>query len=143
MSDSELFFSLLRISAIQALRAAGITTAKPSVVDSFTDIVARYLMLLGSTTKDMAEGAGRLHAELDDVRMALEHVGIVRPLNVFNDPHDEDTRGVDTLVEWFRGPQAKEMRRVAGTDQDEGTGVKSEEWVNAMMKLAEKRAKME
>ena len=48
------------------------------------------------------------------MRLALEHVGLVRPLNVFNDPFDEDTRGVDNLVEWFRGPQAAEMRRVAG-----------------------------
>lgn len=55
-----------------------------------------------------------MHADLDDVRLALEHVGLVRPLNVFNDPFDEDTRGVDNLVEWFRGPQAAEMRRVAG-----------------------------
>jgi transcription initiation factor TFIID subunit 3 len=137
MSDSELFFSLLRITSAQILRAAGLTTAKPSVVDAFTgrfhplpppppkvylanpieplvDIVARYLMLLGTTTRDMAESSGRLQAELDDVRLALEHVGLVRPLNIFNDPYDDDTRGVDALIEWFRGPQAAEMRRVAG-----------------------------
>ena len=36
MSESDLFFSLLRVSATQILRAAGLTTAKPSVIDAFT-----------------------------------------------------------------------------------------------------------
>lgn len=164
MSESELFFSLLRVSATQILRAAGLTTAKPSVIDAFTgtpppshhptpnshthpDILARYLLLLGSTTRDIAESSGRLNAELDDVRLALEHVGLVRPLNVYSDGRDEDTRGVDGLVEWFRGGQAAELRRVAGYGGGkevgvlEGAGVKNEEWVAALRKIAEKRAR--
>jgi transcription initiation factor TFIID subunit 3 len=94
------------------------------------DIVARYLMLLGTTTRDIAESAGRLHAELDDVRLALEHVGAVRPVNIFDDPEDADTRGIDQLVEWFKGPQAAELRRVAGfAGENTDAGVKNEEWV--------------
>jgi len=168
MTDSELFFSLLRVTAAQVLRAAGLTTAKPSVVDAFTDILARYLTLLGATTRNFAEVAGRTEAELDDVRLALEHVGLVRPLNIYNDPFDEDTRGVDSLLDWFRGPQAVELRRVAGFGggvrprqiasasggvETNGTalaggsatgtgidgGLKNEEWVAALRKLSEKR----
>lgn len=36
MNDQELFFALLRVSAAQSLRAAGLTTAKPSVLDAVT-----------------------------------------------------------------------------------------------------------
>lgn len=38
---------------------------------------------------------------------------------------DEDTRGVDALIEWFKGPVAAEMRRVAGittVSSMDGTG---------------------
>ncbi|KAI5850406.1 hypothetical protein DFP73DRAFT_491666 [Morchella snyderi] len=114
MSDQELFFALLRVSAAQALRAAGLTTAKPSVLDAVTDIMSRYLTLLGSTTRHFAESSGRTHAELPDARLALEHVGLLRPLNIFSDRDDEDTRAVDAFVEWMKGAQAAEMRRVAG-----------------------------
>ncbi|KAI5849005.1 hypothetical protein BZA05DRAFT_401964 [Tricharina praecox] len=143
MSDSELFFSLLRISAAQILRAAGLTTAKPSVVDAFTDILARHLLLLGSTTREIAESSGRLHADVDDVRLALEHVGVIRPVNVYADPDDVDTHGVDSLVEWFRGTHAAEMRRVAGyagKGEGVGTEAKNEEWIAAIKKITEKRA---
>lgn len=44
MSESELFFSLLRITAAQTLRAAGLTTAKPSVVDAFTGLSRRLYL---------------------------------------------------------------------------------------------------
>jgi len=102
------------------------------------DILARYLILLGTTTSEFAASAGRIHAELDDVRLALEHVSLVLPLNVFNDPNDDDTRGIDSLIEWFRGPQASQMRRVAGyagatiagaQPAEVETGVKNEEWL--------------
>jgi len=132
MSDSELFFSLLRISAAQILRSAGLTTAKPSVVDAFTDMLARHLQLVASTTREIAESAGRLRADVDDVRLALEHVGVVRPVNVFADPHEEDTRGIDALLEWFRSTQAAEMKRVAGfagKGEGVGTEAKNEEWI--------------
>ncbi|CCX34866.1 Bromodomain associated-domain-containing protein [Pyronema domesticum] len=138
MSESELFFSLLRITAAQTLRAAGLTTAKPSVVDAFTDITLRYLLLLGQTTASFAEASGRLQPEVDDIRLALEHVGAIRPVNIFNDPEDEDTRGVDILIEWFKGPQAAEMRRVAGIVGQEAGGA-GEEWAGALKKLNEKR----
>ena len=45
MAESELYFSLLRISAAQALRAAGLTTAKPSVLDAFTGTFFLFLFL--------------------------------------------------------------------------------------------------
>ncbi|KAF8467715.1 Bromodomain associated-domain-containing protein [Kalaharituber pfeilii] len=171
MAESELYFSLLRVSAAQTLRAAGLTTAKPSVLDAFTDITLRYLTLLAQTTRDFAERSNRPEPILSDVRAAMEHLGLIRPLNVFHKPRhkrrkgnpgieiavfdgvgdvdltgggtdeggsgiggggyggngfgedeyeyeyeedEEDTRGVDSLIEWFKGPVAAEMRRIAG-----------------------------
>lgn len=62
----------------------------------------------------MAERNNRVEPELSDVRQALEHVGLIRPLNVYDDPYDQDTRGIDSLIQWFQGHQASEIRRVAG-----------------------------
>lgn len=169
MSDQELFFSLLRITAAQVLRSAGLTTAKPSVLDAFTgpypspsstpppithrpthtppDILMRYLLLLGTTTRNFCESAGRAHAELEDVRATLEHVGLIRPLNIYDDPNDEDTTGLERLIEWWKGGEAAEMRRVAGYGggQREGAvvgeeAVRNEEWVAALRKLEAKRS---
>ncbi|KAL7267734.1 hypothetical protein RUND412_009663 [Rhizina undulata] len=106
-------------------------------------------MLLGTTTRDFAERSGRANAELEDVRSALEHVGLLRPLNIYNDPNDDDTRAVDALIDWFRGPQAAEMRRVAGfggagSNAQPQTGLendpKNDEWMASMRKVSEKRA---
>ncbi|CAZ79919.1 unnamed protein product [Tuber melanosporum] len=139
MTDSEVYFTILRVSAAQTLRSAGITAAKPSVVDAFTDLLARYLTLLGTTTRNFAESGGRTQAELIDARMAMEHVGLLRPINIFSNPDDDDTEAVDALVEWFRGPQAADMRRVAGHAEKEGQVGKSDEWLGATKKLSEKR----
>jgi len=59
----------------------------------------------------------------------MEHVGLLRPINIFNDPDDNDTEAVDALVEWFRGSQAADMRRVAGYAEKEGQVGKSDEWL--------------
>ncbi|KAI5809632.1 hypothetical protein DFH27DRAFT_458900, partial [Peziza echinospora] len=111
MAESDLYFSLLRVTAAQALRAAGLTTSKPSVLDAFTDITSRYLLLLAQTTRDFAELSNRPGSDpaLEDVRAAMEHLGLIRPFEVA-----EDTRGVDNLIEWFKGPMAAEMRRISG-----------------------------
>jgi len=70
-----------------------------------------------------------MQAELIDARMAMEHIGLLRPIDIFNDPDDNDTEAVDALVEWFRGSQAADMRRVAGYAEKEGQVGKSDEWL--------------
>ena len=162
MSEADLNFALLRITATQALRSAGITSARPSVVDAVTDMISRYLVLLGNTTRAIAERANRTDAELCDVRMALEDVGLLRPLVIFGRGAEvgvgvgvgqegeeeeeerlrrevEDCAAVDALVEWFRGPQAAEMRRVAGMDAT--AGAKGEEWAGGMLIFAPRSCK--
>lgn len=51
----------------------------------------------------------------------------------------EDCAAVDALVEWFRGPQAAEMRRVAGMDAT--AGAKGEEWAGGMLIFAPRSCK--
>lgn len=121
-------------------------------------------MLLGTTTRDMAERNNRVEPELSDVRQALEHVGLIRPLNIYDDPYDADTTGVETLIEWFQGHQAAEIRRVAGFAVPEvgvpgpvgvdgalpgapgagaggGAGAaKNDEWIASLKKITEKRS---
>ena len=70
--------SLLRPMVIHTLRAAGFHSTRPSVLDTFTSLAERYLLLLASTTQAHALNA---HAEaqpsLSDVRMALRDCGAI------------------------------------------------------------------
>lgn len=63
---------------IHTLRAAGFQSTRPSVLDTFTSLAERYLLLLASTTAAHALNA---HAEpepsLSDVRMALRDCGAI------------------------------------------------------------------
>ncbi|BFZ64472.1 hypothetical protein YB2330_005618 [Saitoella coloradoensis] len=135
------YFSLARISALQILRASGIDRARPSVIDSFTDILVRYLLLLATSARDNAVLAGREGADVLDVRTAMGEYGVLvtrceapRPPSPLplpgiegmdmqleeekeEDEDDEDLRVVEEFVEWCRGPQAAEIRKVAGMDE--------------------------
>lgn len=63
---------------IHTLRAAGFHSTRPSVLDTFTSLAERYLLLLASTT---AANALNAHAEpqpsLSDVRVALRDCGAI------------------------------------------------------------------
>lgn len=73
---------------------------------------------------------------------------MVRPINIYDDPYDEDTAGLEGLIEWWRGSEAAEMRRVAGyggagsqgVPAGPEAGVRNEEWVGALKKLEGKKA---
>lgn len=63
---------------IHTLRAAGFHSTRPSVLDTFTSLAERYLLLLASTTAAHALNA---HADaqpsLSDVRIALRDCGAI------------------------------------------------------------------
>jgi len=118
MSSQNLHNTLLRPAILQVLRAAGFSNMKPSVLDTVTDIAARYLQLLASRT---AEHAFNNHndyiPEIRDVRLALQDVGALRPqLNAMEQDFrgKEDLRAVNAFIEWAQGPVNKEIRRIAG-----------------------------
>lgn len=136
MSSVHLHHALLRPAVLQILRAAGFNYTRSAVLDTVTDLAARYLLLLASAT---AQHAFNNHNDyvptVQDVRQALLEVGAFRPqLSVLEERAKgveeingetvpfEDLRGVDGFVNWARGPANKEIRRIAGLVSENSTG---------------------
>ena len=142
MSTNDLFQTLLRPAVLHILRAAGFNGAKPSVVDTLVDLTARYITLLASRTAYNAySNHNDLTPDISDVRMALQDCGLLapsmtaaeelwkeilrKPLEEYDEEsgarakedkrrETEDTADVTTFIDWVKGPQHMEIRRVAG-----------------------------
>jgi len=142
MSTNDVFNALLRPAVVHILRASGFNGAKPSVVDTVVDLTARYLTLLASRTAYNAySNHNDLEPDLADVRMAMQECGLLvptltaaeemwkeilrKPLEDYDDESGarakeekrrdaEDTADVTAFIDWVRGDQHKEIRRVAG-----------------------------
>ena len=146
--DNPFYFSLARVSAAQILRAAGVDRTRPSTLDILTDILIRYFHLLGTESATFALHAGRSEADIRDVRLAMEEIGLIAKGRLVSkkrvrriarervglyesdendmdpdgeDEDDESTETLGKLLSWFKGGQAAECRRVAGC-------VKYQEW---------------
>ncbi|KAF9879944.1 bromodomain associated protein [Colletotrichum karsti] len=79
-----LFHALLRPAVLQILRATGYHAARPVVLDSLTELAAKYMLALCQAT---ARHAADNNPEGDapgivDVRMALQELGAVPPDDV-------------------------------------------------------------
>lgn len=144
MSANTLHNSLLRPAILHILRAAGFHSARPSVIDTLADITARYLLLLASRTATNAHSNhNTLEPDITDVRMALQDCGLLtpsltaaeeawkealrKPLEEYPERNglrakermrrdEEDTRDVREFVDWVRGAQNAEIRRIAGLE---------------------------
>ncbi|OAA49353.1 Bromodomain associated domain protein [Metarhizium rileyi] len=122
-TQSAFFHALLRPAILQMLRSTGYHSAKPSVVDSLTDIAARYLAALCEKT---ASHAIHNHGDAGDytvvdVRLALQEVGALLPEKTATEQHwlgVEDTTGVDEFIEWFSGQRMTEMMGVGIGDSE-------------------------
>ncbi|KAK6336327.1 hypothetical protein TWF696_001888 [Orbilia brochopaga] len=112
-TPEQFFFSLLRISTAQMLRHAGLAGSRPSVLDSLTDMTARYLTLLGATARTITESSNRTTSELSDVLSAMEHLGLLKPLTIYLPDYD-DTRAIDNFITWAKSPEIEELRKLAG-----------------------------
>jgi transcription initiation factor TFIID subunit 3 len=139
--ENPFYFSLARISAAQILRAAGIDRTRPSTLDALTDILIRYLHLLGQQSMSFSLAAGHPDADIRDICLAMEDLGIVakqrlvskrrirrmehakrdvddEEMEVDEEDEDEDedesSETLRRVLNWFKGPQAAECRRVAG-----------------------------
>lgn len=123
-----MYTALLRPAIIQILRATGFSYAKSTLIDSLTDLAARYLLLLVTST---ARNATVIHntrvPTIQDVRLALTENGALRPQMTTVEEAArgymeidgeivpfEDLRGVKSFVGWIQGSVNKEIRRVAG-----------------------------
>ncbi|KAE9373006.1 hypothetical protein N431DRAFT_373169 [Stipitochalara longipes BDJ] len=116
-----LHHSLLRPCILQILRAAGYHSTRPSVLDTLTDLAARYMFLLAQTTAKHAsvnhnDPELSLEISIQDVRMAMQDCGALIPEKTLEEQEfdgQEDTRGVDMFVAWAMGKVNSEIRRVA------------------------------
>lgn len=128
MTSADIHTALLRPAVLQILRAAGFNYARPAVIDTVTDLAARYLSLLSSTT---AQNAFNNHNDftptVQDVRLALTEVGALVPQMSTTEEQlkpdvevdgvmvpFEDLRGVENFVSWAQGPVNTQIRRIAG-----------------------------
>jgi transcription initiation factor TFIID subunit 3 len=133
MASNSVHHALLRPAVLQILRAAGFTTAKPAVIETTTDMAARYLLLLANST---LQNAFDIHGDniptVQDVRLALSENGALFPqltpieeagrgmVEVAGEVVPfEDLRGVRSFVDWAQGEVNKEIRRIAGFSGDE------------------------
>jgi len=109
---------------VQILRAAGFHATKPAVLDTLTDLAARYLQLLATQAAFHARSNHNdLIPDVADVRLALMDMGALRPqLSMMEEQSrgDEDMRGIDGFLNWAKGESCKEIRRVAGMIPTEG-----------------------
>ncbi|TVY54874.1 Transcription initiation factor TFIID subunit 3 [Lachnellula cervina] len=116
-----LHHSLLRPCILHILRAAGYHSTRPSVLDTLTDLAARYMFLLAQATANHAalnhtEPELALEISVQDVRMALQDCGALIPEKPMVEQEfdgEEDTRGMDAFLAWVQGQGNKEIRRVA------------------------------
>lgn len=132
MTSADLQTALLRPAVLQILRAAGFGYARPAVVDTVTDLAARYLILLATSTAQNAFNTHNSHVPtIQDVRLALSQAGALVPQmsTVEEGLKDdveiegvlvpfEDLRGVEGFVNWAHGPVNKGIRRIAGFGDD-------------------------
>ena len=128
MPSSDLHTALLRPAVLQVLKASGFGQAKPGVIDTLTDLTARYLLLLASETVQSAISThGDAQPTVQDVRLALDRVGALQPQmrsteeamrpNQYVDGVEvpfEDLRGVRNFIDWIKSPTNQNIRRVGG-----------------------------
>lgn len=116
-----LHHSLLRPCILHVLRAAGYHQAKPSTLDTLTDLAARYMELLAQTTASHAalnhtDPELALNISISDVRMAMQDCGALTPEKILKEQEfngEEDLRGVENFIAWAMGSGNREIRRIA------------------------------
>jgi transcription initiation factor TFIID subunit 3 len=140
---------------LQILRAAGFHSARPSVVDTLTEITARHITLLASRSAAYAyHNHNDYIPEVTDVRLSLEDVGLLvpsltateevwreilrKPLEEIPERNglrameavrrdEEDTSNIAQFLAWFQGPEHHEIKRIAGLLTEEGAAVELDE----------------
>jgi transcription initiation factor TFIID subunit 3 len=120
-SPPAFFHAVLRPTILQILRSTGYHTTRPAVLDSLTDLTARYLQLLCEGT---ARHATHNHGDagdfdLVDVRLALQDAGAMLPERAFTEQMwrgEEDLRGVEDFIGWFAGQRMKELMETGKGD---------------------------
>ena len=107
--EDEFFFSLLRISVAQILKALGFDKCKPSVLNIVTDLYIQYLRLLVQKAQKFATVRTSCpHAvDVPDVFQAFLATGTMRPLRFGSTDRkpcldDTNTRSGEAFLLWLR-----------------------------------------
>lgn len=119
--QAAIFHALLRPAILQVLRATGYHATRGAVLDSLTDLAARYMQTLCEKT-----AAHATHARGDasdytvvELRMALQDMGALMPDKTPTEQAwagVEDMRGVDEFLEWFQTPVMKDLLEMGNGD---------------------------
>ena len=145
--------SLLRPSVIHILRAAGYHSARPSVIDTLTDIAARFILLLASTSASHSlNNHNDTALTVTDVRMALRDCGLLFPTLTASEEYwrestrkaieefpernglrskeqarrdANDTQDIREFIEWFKGDRYREIIKVAGSTGEKSLNMES------------------
>lgn len=99
-SNDDFYFSLLRVSMLQLLKATGFDRARPSTVDIFTDLYIKWLELMLSEVKKMSQArqlpgdsdyvdSSNSNIALQDISQAMVNLGQVKPMDLL-DIYDEN-----------------------------------------------------
>lgn len=148
MTAKSLHHTLLRPAILQILRAQGFHAARPSVVDTLTEIAGRYLSLVCERTAAHSwQNHNNLEPDIPHVRQALIDCGLLiptqtgaeetwtellrKPLSMYSEHNglrgaekgrrdEEDTQAVRDFADWFAGTMNREVRKIAGLLPDEG-----------------------
>jgi len=143
MSSDDLFRTLLRPAVLHILRASGFHYGKSSAVDTVVDLTVRYISLLAERTAYNAySNHNDSTPNITDIRMAMQDCGLLvptltageeewkqilrKPLDFYREESGaraaeeqrrdaEDTADVKEFINWVKGDQNKEIRRIAGT----------------------------
>lgn len=119
MTYKKFHLALLRPAILQALRAQGYYTCKPSVLEFFTEIVADYIYNTATATRNAMEHnhPDTPEVTLPDLRQGLEYMGaFTRDENKREDRNfdgDPELRGIQNFKDWFDGKQNQRMTRIA------------------------------
>lgn len=118
-----LFHAFLRPAILQILRATGYHSTKPAVLDSLTDLAARYMMLLCENTAKHASHNHGDNADFSvvDVRQALEDAGALLPSRCTAEEEwrgDDDIADIEEFIAWFSSQRMKELMEFGNSEGD-------------------------
>ncbi|RDA83784.1 hypothetical protein CP532_5203 [Ophiocordyceps camponoti-leonardi (nom. inval.)] len=126
--QAAIFHALLRPSMLQILRATGYHATKGAVLDSVTDLAARYLYALCEATAGHASHNHGTPGDytVADVGLALGDVGALLPERRGagwdrGDGAVEDARGLEEFLAWFSGPRMRELMDMGRDGESDAT----------------------
>lgn len=128
MSDlnAQFHLSLARVSVTQILRSTGVDRTRLSVLECLSELLVKYLMLLGQRSQEAAESAGRRQCDLVDLREACERMGAIATTSREGVREEE---GVVEFISWCMSDEVGELRKFAGEGKDEMGEDVSADWL--------------